>query len=220
METRGHRGPVHDAACSPTDHVLATADADGSVRLWDLESGKLLRILLAHEHAIRAVAWSPDGKTLAALGAAGIADLWDPESGRLLLTIHTGPSRRPGLVEGRRPPGDRRRQENLYLGGADGQAASSPGRASRRNPPLAWSPDGKITAGVADRVVRLWEPGGLQSHNFLPAMRSIARSTSQAKASARARSGRSSWGSAVARSTVTTALSSTAKPNATPGCVL
>ncbi len=63
-------------------------------------------------------------------------------------------------------------------------------------------------------------PGGLQSHNFFLAMRSMACSTSQAKASARARRGRASSGSALARSTVTTALSSTAKPSATRGRVL
>jgi hypothetical protein len=79
---------------------------------------------------------------------------------------------------------------------------------------------GNISSSGTFAMVSGYLAGGLQSHNFFPAMRSIACSTTQPKASARARRGRSSSGSAVARSTVTTALSSTAKPSATPGCLL
>ncbi|HVS36270.1 MAG TPA: protein kinase, partial [Gemmataceae bacterium] len=170
LETRGHRGPVHDAQCRPNGAELATAGADGAVRLWDLESGKLLSILLAHEHPLRAVAWSPDGKMLAAQSVVGMVDIWDPETGRLLQTIRAGPSRALAWSpDGARlaTGGDKKinlweTQTGKLVSALDGQTGEA--RA------LAWSPDGKTVAAVAaDKLVRLWDPDKGKESRTLPA---------------------------------------------------
>ena len=169
VETRGCRGPVHDAACGPTGHILATAGADGSVRLWDLESGKLLRILLAHEHPVRAVAWSADGKTLAALGATGTVDLWDPDAGRLLQSIQPGPSRAVAWSpDGARLATGGEKKIHLWESQTGKQLPALEGQAGDTRA-VAWSPDGKTVAGVADRLVRLWDPDKGKDPRTLPA---------------------------------------------------
>jgi WD40 repeat protein len=45
LHLRGHKGDVRDAALAPDGRTLASASADGSVRLWEVESGKELAVL-------------------------------------------------------------------------------------------------------------------------------------------------------------------------------
>ena len=89
VETEAHRGAVWGVAFSPTDeHLLASACDDGLVRLWNAQTGQLLRILVGHDEAVRDVVWSPDGKLLASGSEDGTVRVWEPTSGRLIKTLN------------------------------------------------------------------------------------------------------------------------------------
>ena len=66
--------------------MLASSDTmeDASVKLWDPNSGKLLRTLKGHEDGINALAFSPDGKMLASGGQDDQVILWDTRTGKKL----------------------------------------------------------------------------------------------------------------------------------------
>jgi WD40 repeat protein len=65
---------------------------DGTVRVWDLDSGARLRTLTGHTGRVAAVAVSADGSRAVSGGADGTVRVWDLDSGKTLhvLTGHTG----------------------------------------------------------------------------------------------------------------------------------
>jgi WD40 repeat protein/tRNA A-37 threonylcarbamoyl transferase component Bud32 len=110
----GYNEGVHAVAFSPDGKILATAGdraqpallrihgarVIGSVKLWDVATGKELATLQGHRAAVNCVAFAPDGRTLAT-GGGGNEDeaydytvrLWDVETkqARAVLKGHTGP---------------------------------------------------------------------------------------------------------------------------------
>ncbi len=92
----GHTDWVNTVCAVPTEGrtVLASAGNDGSVRLWNPDTGEETRLLNAHAGAIRAICPIPteQGTLLASAGNDGVIRLWNTASGDTRLTIegHTG----------------------------------------------------------------------------------------------------------------------------------
>jgi WD40 repeat protein len=73
----GHEGQILDVAFSSDEELLASASTDGSVWIWNTDSGSLMRRLEKHTSDIRAVTFSPvDSNLLASLSVDGTAKLW------------------------------------------------------------------------------------------------------------------------------------------------
>jgi serine/threonine protein kinase/WD40 repeat protein len=78
---------------SPAGERLATANGDGTVRLWNPENGQDVGVLRGHQGAVNDVAYRPDGAYLATAGADGTLRVWSPVTGDEMLQLkgHTGP---------------------------------------------------------------------------------------------------------------------------------
>ncbi len=77
----GHGARVARVAFAPDGRSLASADADGVVRLWGLPGGAAGHVLKGHAANVLALAWRPDGGELASGDSDGVIHFWDPARG-------------------------------------------------------------------------------------------------------------------------------------------
>src|SRR4051812_30926900 len=88
---KGHTDAVVAVAFSPDSKTLASASYDGTLKLWDMSTGKERATLGKYRGCLGCVAFSADGKTLAT-GAIGSpvpfsdlmdVKLWDVSTGKV-----------------------------------------------------------------------------------------------------------------------------------------
>ena len=101
IEQGGDPSSVASLAFHPTGMRLAAAVSDGTVRLWELPSGRELLTLRGHQgqtgdeeidpftgrilgrsRSVRSVAFNPDGSRLASAEYDRVVRVWDTETGK------------------------------------------------------------------------------------------------------------------------------------------
>jgi hypothetical protein len=82
-----HDDVIQDLAFSPDGKILASAGYDRLIKLWDVQAGKLLRVLKDHSDSVYGLAFSPDGKLLASVAADRAVKVWDVTTGTRLYTL-------------------------------------------------------------------------------------------------------------------------------------
>ena len=158
-------------AFSPDSKVLATADADGAARLWDVATRRQIGAPITVSGAqVLCVAFSPDGKTLATANSDGTARLWDVATRRQIGVIKVSRDRVLGVAfspDGKllatAGEGGSARLWDVATGQQVG-AAMTPGPGGSSQPrPFSWvmavtfSPDGKILATDTEFQAQLWD---------------------------------------------------------------
>ena len=85
-------------ALSPDGKLAATGGVDGAIHIWELATGKLVRVIVGHNSHIMSLSWSPDGNTIASGGRGDSRiRIWDARSG-MPLRVFPAPSGRVDFV--------------------------------------------------------------------------------------------------------------------------
>jgi dipeptidyl aminopeptidase/acylaminoacyl peptidase len=152
-------------AFSPDGTRLAAGAGDGTIRLWDAATGRVLRPLGRHTGDVWAVAFSPDGRILASASFDGTVKLWEAGTGRLVATLrgHEDFVRAVAFSPDGRilASGSKDHTIILWEVATGKKLRTLRGHTDWLNS-LAFSPDGKLLAsGSLDRgfhdTVKLWE---------------------------------------------------------------
>lgn len=154
---------IGTAAFGQGGALLATANPDTTITVWDTASGTRRFTFAGHGGTVTALNFSPDGKLLASGGTDKRIELWDVAAGKELRALNGSSAAVDAVAFS--PDG-----KTVASGGQDGTvrlwdvssgtqkqslAASNGGVTS-----LAYSPDGKsLASGGRDASVQLWDTG-------------------------------------------------------------
>jgi WD40 repeat protein len=169
-----HAAEVLAVAFAPDGSSLASASADGLIKLRDPQSGSVARTLPGQVGGATSLAFSADGSALACGGGDGATSLWDTRSGLRVRTF------RPANSRARTIEGDRlmtsialsRDGQTLATCAASvNQTFAEPVRVwdvktgelkrqfsdpAMTGRPMALSPDGAVLA-TGGKTIRLWD---------------------------------------------------------------
>jgi WD40 repeat protein len=82
---------VMTMALSPDSKKVASGSFDGAVKLWNVDTGKIIKTWTGHIEKVYFVSWSPDGGRVVSGSEDGTFRVWDVEHGKTILgPINTG----------------------------------------------------------------------------------------------------------------------------------
>ena len=140
----GHSDGICGVDWSPDDTALVTGSKDGTVRLWDAETGECAHVFTHGEERgeVRAVAWSPKGDVVASVSTDRTLRLWSVRTRRQIQVI--------GLPAGPRSVRFDRDGQRVLVACDDGGA-------------YLWRAESDSTGPSDDGPIDPREPGGPQA---------------------------------------------------------
>jgi WD40 repeat protein len=161
----GHSSLVMSLAMAPDRRTLASTSADGTIRLWDLNTGReRSRIRAGAGRHVRSVSFAPDGRQLATVSDTGTLRFWDVEAGEVAQEAKTLRGHTAHIICAAFSPDE----ERVITGSRDGTAriwrtATGELLAVLQHPGIVhsarFSPDGSlvVTADDTSGKISLWD---------------------------------------------------------------
>jgi len=72
---------------NPQSHLIVSGSFDETVRIWEVKTGKCLKVLPAHSEPVTAVHFNRDGTLIVSSSFDGLCRIWDTATGQCLKTL-------------------------------------------------------------------------------------------------------------------------------------
>lgn len=154
---------IGSVAFSPDGQLLATGDASGEIRLWQVADGRQLFVCQGHSGWVRSVAFSPDGTILASASSDQTIRVWDISNGRCLkeLQQHSGWVRSVAFSPDGKTLASGSGDNTIKLWQVDtGECVQTLQGHQHWVWSIAFSPNGQhLASGSEDKTLKLWDVG-------------------------------------------------------------
>ncbi|MEH2091333.1 serine/threonine-protein kinase [Nostoc sp.] len=165
----GHSGTlssVNALAISPDGHTLVSGSDDKNIKLWDLNTQRVLASLSGHSQAVKSVTFSPDGQILATASDDKTIKLWQVETLKEICTLlgHSHAVKSVAFSPDGRilASGSWDKTVKLWDVNTGREICTITGHQLQVNS-VAFSPQGQVLASASyDRTIRLWQIEGSQ----------------------------------------------------------
>ncbi len=85
-ELKGNALP-HSISCDKTGKNILIGSYDNTIKIWDVNDGKFVRILEGHTGLVLSANYSPDGKLIVSASSDSTVRIWDVNSGKQLMVL-------------------------------------------------------------------------------------------------------------------------------------
>ncbi|WP_225895973.1 AAA-like domain-containing protein, partial [Dendronalium phyllosphericum] len=168
----GHGDTVSSVVFSPDGKTLASASVDKTIKLWNLDTGKVITTLRGHSDKVYSVVFSPDGKILASASLDKTIKLWNLDTGKVIATLREHSEAVYWVVFS--PDGktlaSASADKTIKLWNLDTHKVITTLRGHSNSVySVVFSPDGKTLASASsDNTIKLWN---LDTHKVITTLR-------------------------------------------------
>jgi WD40 repeat protein len=155
---------IRGVAFSPDGRRLAAANEDGTIGLFDVDTGEVLPSLVGHTGKVRSLAFHPQGTRLASTSADRTVNVWDLNTGQVLFSlegnsgVHGAANGVAFSPDGRLLAAANEAGQVILCSAMDGQVFQRLGPHEAFAVAMAFSPDSRLLATGSWRgVLRVWD---------------------------------------------------------------
>ncbi|WP_089935348.1 AAA-like domain-containing protein [Candidatus Entotheonella palauensis] len=157
----GHREGVYFVAFAPNGQTVVSGSEDNTLKLWDVNTGRVLHTFTGHDDDVIGVAFSPAGRQVLSGSLDSTLRLWDVKTGQVL---HTFTGHEEGVLSVAFSPDGQRvlsgsldRTLRLWKAKSGQVLHEFRGHAEAVNG-VAFSLDGqRVLSGSQDGTLKLWD---------------------------------------------------------------